>query len=84
MLDEILTAFLQNIEKLYQSHVTVIGDLWNTTIASYSSTKMGDRGIFFWAQGGPSSGISLGVKVEWGKWIFHGQMEGKWGVYANV
>lgn len=45
---------------------------------------MGDGGIFFWAQGGLSSGISLGVKVEWGEWIFHGQMEGKWGVYANV
>lgn len=45
---------------------------------------MGDGGIFLWAQGGLSSGISLGVKVEWGEWIFHEQMEGKWGVYANV
>lgn len=44
----------------------------------------GRWGHIFLGSGGPSSGISLGVKVEWGEWIFHGQMEGKWGVYANV
>ena len=44
----------------------------------------GRWGHILLGSGGPSSGISLGVKVEWGEWIFHGQMEGKWGVYANV